>query len=113
MKVLIGVVVLMVLGLWLVTAQTTTRTPTAISALPDTTSSAPAVSVAVNADERPPLKGANSFTETQVKDRIEAAGYTQVGALLKDQDGIWRATAMKGGVAVRIALDFKGNIVAS
>ena len=111
MRMLIGIAVLLALGLWIVMAQTGTRTPTAASTLPGTTSSAPAVSVATN--ETPPLKGANSFTEAQVKDRIEAAGYTQVSALLKDQDGIWRANAIKGGASVRIAFDFKGNIVAS
>ena len=58
-----------------------------------------------------PLKGANSFTEGQAKDRIVAAGLTSVSSLAKDGDGVWRGNAMKDGKAVKIAVDFKGNVV--
>ena len=58
-----------------------------------------------------PMAGANSFTEAQAKDRIEKAGYTGVGALTKDADGVWHSTAMKGGSQVNVNLDFKGNVV--
>lgn len=58
-----------------------------------------------------PLKGANSFTETQAKDRALAAGLISVSSLVKDGDGIWRGTAMKDGKAVKVAVDFKGNVV--
>jgi len=58
-----------------------------------------------------PLKGANSFTEGQAKDRIVAAGFTSVSSLAKDGDGVWRGNAMKDGKAVKIAVDFKGNVV--
>jgi hypothetical protein len=60
----------------------------------------------------PPLAGANSFTESQARDRIEASGYTSVTALAKDEQSIWRGMAMKGGKSVRVALDYKGNVVA-
>jgi len=43
-----------------------------------------------------PAPGANSFTETQAKDRIEKAGFTQVTGLRKDAQGIWHAAAKKG-----------------
>ena len=59
-----------------------------------------------------PLEGANSFTEGQAKDRAEAAGFTEVSALQKDDKGIWRGTAKRGGSEVKIAIDFKGNVVA-
>jgi hypothetical protein len=59
-----------------------------------------------------PLEGANSFTEGQAKDRAEAAGFTEVSALQKDDKGIWRGTATRGGSQVKIAIDFKGNVVA-
>jgi len=36
-----------------------------------------------------PLKGANSFTESQAKDRALAAGFTSVSSLVKDGDGVW------------------------
>jgi hypothetical protein len=59
-----------------------------------------------------PLEGANSFTEGQAKDRVEAAGFTEVSALQKDDKGIWRGTAKRGASQVNIAVDFKGNVVA-
>ena len=58
-----------------------------------------------------PLKGANSFTETQAKDRTIAAGFTGVSPLTKDDAGIWRGSAMKDGKASKVAIDFKGNVV--
>ena len=58
-----------------------------------------------------PLKGANSFTEGQAKDRATAAGFTSVSSLAKDGDGIWRGSAMKDGKSVKVAVDFKGNVV--
>jgi len=58
-----------------------------------------------------PLKGANSFTEAQAKDRIVAAGFTSVSSLAKDGDGVWRGNAMKDGKAAKVAVDFKGNVV--
>lgn len=64
------------------------------------------------ADEGAPLKGANSFTEDQAKDRAMAQGYISVTGLAKDGDGIWRGNAMLDGKAVPIAVDFKGNVVA-
>jgi hypothetical protein len=58
-----------------------------------------------------PIKGANSFTEAQAKDRATAAGLTSVSSLVKDGDGVWRGTAMKGGKSTNIAVEFKGNVV--
>jgi hypothetical protein len=58
-----------------------------------------------------PLKGANSFTEGQAKDRAVAAGLSSVSTLNKDGDGIWRGSAMKDGKSVKVAVDFKGNVV--
>ena len=64
-------------------------------------------------DAGAPLKGANSFTENQAKDRAMAAGFTNVSALTKDADGIWRGTASMNGKEGKIAVDFKGNVVAN
>jgi putative membrane protein len=58
-----------------------------------------------------PVAGANSFTEGQAKSKIEAAGYTNVSALKKDDSGIWMGTAMKGGSKTNVKLDFQGNVV--
>ena len=59
-----------------------------------------------------PVPGANSFTQSQAKDRIEKAGFTGLSELTKDADGIWRGTAVHAGKPVSVALDFKGNVVA-
>jgi hypothetical protein len=58
-----------------------------------------------------PIKGANSFTEGQAKDRVVAAGFTSVSSLAKDGEGVWRGSAMKDGKSVKVAVDFKGNVV--
>jgi hypothetical protein len=62
-------------------------------------------------DAGAPLKGANSFTEGQAKDRALSHGLTDVGALKKDDDGIWRGAAKEEGKSVEVAVDFKGNVV--
>ena len=61
-------------------------------------------------ETKAPEAGANSFTEAQAKDRIEGAGFTQVTGLRKDEQGIWRATASKGGAQVNVSVDFRGNV---
>ena len=63
-------------------------------------------------DPNAPLEGANSFTEGQAKDRIVAAGYTDVSKLAKDDKGIWRGTAMQSGNKINVAVDYQGNVVA-
>jgi hypothetical protein len=64
-----------------------------------------------NIDAGAPLEGANSFTEEQAKDRILAAGLDLPSALTKDEKGIWRGTATKNGSSVKVAVDYKGNVV--
>lgn len=58
-----------------------------------------------------PLKGANSFTEAQARDRVIAQGMRNVTGLKKDDDGIWRGTAQQAGKSVEVAVDYKGNVV--
>ena len=60
-----------------------------------------------------PLAGANSFLESQAKDRAIAAGLTNVSTLTKDSDGVWRGTASAGGKSVNVAVDYKGNVFAN
>ena len=57
-----------------------------------------------------PVAGANSFTEAQAKARIAAAGYSDVSALTKDKDGVWRGKGSKSGVTADVSLDYQGNI---
>ena len=56
-----------------------------------------------------PAEGANSFTEEQARKRLAKAGYT-VSSLTKDDNGVWRGTATKGGKSVQVGLDYKGNV---
>jgi hypothetical protein len=63
------------------------------------------------ADAGAPLKGANSFTEGQAKDRAVAHGFKEISDLKKDDDGIWRGRASENGKPVEIAVDYKGNVV--
>jgi putative membrane protein len=64
-------------------------------------------------DAKPPLPGANSFTEGQARDRIQDAGYSDVSALAKDDSGVWRGQARKDGKSVSVALDYKGNVTSA
>jgi len=57
-----------------------------------------------------PSEGANSFTQSQARKRMEKAGYKHVSSLTKDDSGLWQGTAMRDGQKVRVALDYKGNV---
>lgn len=74
--------------------------------------STPAVATPDTKNPAAPVEGANSFTESQAKERIEGAGYTDVKDLMKDDKGIWMASGMKDSKPVTIALDYQGNVVA-
>lgn len=74
----------------------------------DTGNAAVATSSSNNAGM--PVAGANSFTEAQAKSHIEAKGYTDVSALTKDQDGIWRGKGTKDSMSHDVALDYQGNV---
>jgi opacity protein-like surface antigen len=57
-----------------------------------------------------PVAGRNSFTEGQAKSKIEEAGYTAVTDLKKDDNGVWRGKASKGGSSKAVSVDFEGNV---
>jgi hypothetical protein len=60
-----------------------------------------------------PVAGRNSFTEGQAKSKIEEAGYNNVTELKKDDNGVWRGKASKGGAATAVSVDFQGNVNAA
>ena len=60
-----------------------------------------------------PVAGRNSFTEGQAKSKIEDAGYTGITDLKKDDSGVWRGMASKGGSSVNVSVDFQGNVNAA
>jgi hypothetical protein len=57
-----------------------------------------------------PVAGRNSFTESQARSKIEEAGYSKVTDLRKDDNGVWRGKASKGGSSTSVSLDFEGNV---
>jgi hypothetical protein len=57
-----------------------------------------------------PVAGSNSFTEGQAKSKIEEAGFGNVTELKKDDNGVWRGKASKGGSATSVSVDFQGNV---
>ncbi len=65
---------------------------------------------AVN-DPGAPLKGANSFSEAQARDRAAARGFLDISELKKDDAGIWRGTGRLEGRDFNIGVDYKGNVV--
>lgn len=90
--------------------QVAAKTPPA----PAASTMPPAISLSNAESKTPaaPVPGANSFTKSEARSRLEAYGYTNVGDLQKDSQSIWRGAAMKNGRSVRVALDYQGNIVA-
>jgi putative membrane protein len=79
-----------------------------------TTATPPAISTS-NAESKTaaaPVPGKNSFTESEARSRLESFGYSNVTTLHKDDQSIWRGTAMKGGKQTQVSLDYQGNIVA-
>lgn len=60
-----------------------------------------------------PTAGANSFTEAQARSAIEGAGYTAVGPLTQDANGVWMGKARKGGAEAAVSVDYKGAVTAS
>ena len=57
-----------------------------------------------------PVSGRNSFTEGQAKSKIEGAGFSNVSGLTKDDNGVWRGKANKGGSSTNVSVDFQGNV---
>ena len=69
-----------------------------------------AVNSAGQNNSNAPVAGRNSFTEGEAKSAIEKAGYTNVTELKKDDNGVWRGKASKGGSSTPVSLDFQGNV---
>jgi len=70
----------------------------------------PAVRTDGNPTAGTPVPGSNSFTEGQARGRIEDAGFRDVTDLTKDDQGIWRGRATRGGAQTAVALDYQGNV---
>ncbi len=84
--------------------------PSAALAQATDTTQTPAVSTPDSTNPAAPVKGENSFTEAQAKERIEKAGYTGVTGLALNGDGVWEGSATHDGAKVTVQLDYQGNI---
>lgn len=93
----------------------TTNTPAQLSTTNNNSATPPSVTTsnANNKTSAAPVKGRNSFTMGEARRRIEKGGFSQVTALKKDTDGIWRGKAMKSGSAVDVYCDYQGNVGAA
>lgn len=60
----------------------------------------------------PLARGKTSFTMGEARSRLEKAGYSKITNLVKDNDGLWQARAMRHGKWVNAAVDYKGNVAA-
>lgn len=61
-------------------------------------------------DQSDSVSNREPFTETQVRGRLERGGYTQVSALTKGNDGVWRGSAVKDGKPVHVSVDRLGKV---
>jgi hypothetical protein len=79
------------------------------------TSEAPrneAVDTTPTTGETAQTPGASSFTEAQARGAIESAGYTGVGPLTQNEQGLWQGKATKDGAEVIVSVDYKGAVTA-
>ena len=72
----------------------------------------PAIKSPAPAATTMPAKGANSYTKNQARSRMAKAGYPGVTALVKNLQGQWVGSTMKGGVQMTVMLDYKGDVTA-
>ena len=54
--------------------------------------------------------GAGAISQTSVKSKIEASGYSNVTNLKQDSTGHWTAQATKGGKQIAVMVDEKGAV---
>jgi hypothetical protein len=71
-----------------------------------------AVDTAPTTGESGPTPGASSYTADQARAAIEKAGYTQLGRLNQNANGVWQGEATKDGKKVSVSIDYKGAITA-
>ncbi len=70
-----------------------------------------AVNTAPANNSASPVPGANSFTEGQARERIQAKGYSQITNLALDNMGVWRGKGTKSGQTVDVSMDYQGNVI--
>lgn len=69
-----------------------------------------AVDTQPTSGESGPTPGASSYTADQARAAIEKAGYTELGPLNRNANGLWQGEATKDGRKVQVSIDYKGAI---
>lgn len=54
--------------------------------------------------------GANSFTEAEARRAMEGAGYTNIGCLTQNEQGLWQGEGTKAGTKAMVSVDYKGVV---
>ncbi len=90
-------------------ADETDRTEGPVVSAPEAPGNA-AIDTTPTTGETAQTPGASSFTEAQARGAIENAGYTNVGPMTQNAQGIWSGTATKGGADVTVSVDYKGAV---
>lgn len=54
--------------------------------------------------------GASSFTEGQARGAMENAGYTDIGPLTQNEQGVWQAEGTRAGSTATVSVDYKGAV---
>ena len=80
-----------------------------------TTPSAPSATTPPSSSTTMPGSGsasgsAGAMTQTSVKSKLEASGYSNVTNIKQDSTGDWTAKATKGGKQVAVSVDAKGMV---
>ena len=76
----------------------------------DSSHSTPAIATQKTNNPGAPVKGANSFTESQAQDLLKEKGFTEISGLTKDAKGVWRGKASMSGKMHEVAVDYQGNV---
>jgi hypothetical protein len=72
----------------------------------------PAVDTVETSQQGALTPGANSFTEAQARKAIEKQGYTGIGPLTQNDNGVWSASATRNGAQATVSVDYKGVVTA-
>lgn len=70
----------------------------------------PAVNMGEASQPEALTPGANSFTEAQAREAIEKQGYSAIGPLTQNENGIWSAQATREGAQTTVSVDYKGVV---
>ena len=87
-----------------------TETSSAAVIVSRTLTKYPAVATSATVNPAAPVAGSNSFTQAQVRARLEEMGYTNVRNFIKAENGVWHVYATRNGKTYPLTFDYQGNV---